>query len=341
MSPSAPPTLPLPMQLMQLITGHWVAASLFVAAKLGLADQLLTGPRSADELALATGAHGPSVYRLMRALAGLGVFEELPEKRFGLNLLGELMTTDHPASMRSMALFQGSQPHWKAWGNFLHSVKTGESAFAQVHGRQFFDYTQTDPEFSEAFNGAMTGITASAIEAVLEAYDFSGIKKLADVGGGHGYLLSRILTHYPQMHGIVADLPHVVAGAVEPLAAAGLADRCETKGVNFFETVPLADAYISKHIIHDWDDEHCLKILSNMRGAVQEGGRVLLVEAVIDPHQKGSPAVMIDLEMLNSTHGGRERTRQEFAELFAKSGWRLERVIETRSIFCVIEARPA
>lgn len=332
--------VPPAMQLMQYITGHWVTAAMYSAARLGLADQLADGPKSSDELAATVHAHGPSVYRLMRALASLGVFVETQPRCFALTELGQFMRSDHPQSMRSVALFQGAPPHWHGWGAFLHSVRTGEPAFEHVHGKGFFDYCQGDAEFAEAFNGAMTAMSASAAEAVVAAYDFSGIETLVDVGGGHGYLLSAILQANPNLKGIVYDLPHVVEGAKGPLAAAGLADRCQTVSGSFFELVPAADGYIAKNIIHDWDDEHATTILKHMRSSMTGQGRVLLVEAVISDETPDSAAVFLDLEMLHATHGGRERTEGEFADLFRATGFELQRVVPTQSLLSVLEATP-
>lgn len=329
------------MRLMSYITGHWVAAAVYAAARLGLADQLRDGPRSSDAVAAAVGGDASAVYRLMRALATLGVFRETSSRTFALTDVGQLLRADHPESMRSMALFQGAPPHWRGWGNFLHSVRTGESAFAAVHGQGFFDYCQTDPEFSAAFNGAMTGMSAMAAQAVVKAYDFSGVNRLVDVGGGHGYLLTRILQATPGLRGCVFDLPHVVAGARDVIAAAGVQDRCETAGGSFFESVPPADAYISKHIIHDWDDEHSINILRTMRASLAPGGRVLLVEMVLTGENRHALGTLIDLEMLHATHGGRERTTEEYAALFAAAGLRLQRIVTTESLFSVLEARPS
>ena len=325
-------------RLMQFITGHWVAAAVYASAKLGLADELRDGPKSSEQLAQAVGAHGPSVYRLLRALNNLGVFRESQPGCFELTEVGELLRSDHPRSMRPMALFQGAEPHWHGWGAFLHSVKTGQPAFDHVHGIGFFEYCQTDSEFSEAFNGAMTAMSAAASDAVIEAYNFSGIRRLVDLGGGHGYLLSSILQRYPEMTGTLMDLPHVVKGAKAPIEAAGLADRCELVGGDFFESLPAGDTYIAKNIIHDWDDELAARILRNVRAAMQNKGRVLLVEAVVTPDNRGSMAVLIDLEMLHATDGGRERTESEFADLFAAAGFELERIVPTESLFSIVEA---
>ncbi len=337
---SAPESSPPPAaQLMEMIIGHWVTAAIYAAARLKLADALASGPRTSDELAAEVGAHPKATYRLLRALASLGIFEERWDREFALTELGHLLRTDHPQSMRDVALFQGAPPHWQGWGNFLHSVQTGDSAFAHVHGKGFFDYCQTDAEFSAAFNGAMTGMSAANAEAVSQAYDFAGIRHLADVGGGHGLLLTRILQDHSHLRGTVVDLPHVVTGAAPIIAAAGLRDRCGTHAADFFkDPLPSADAYIAKHIIHDWDDEHSIRILQNMRDNLEPGGRVLLVEAVITPGNERSMAKLMDLEMLHATHGGRERTREEFAELFAAAGLQLKQVVKTPSLSCIIEA---
>ncbi len=335
----APSDKPAAAQLLEKITGHWVTAAIYAAAKLRFADFLVQGPRTSDELAKLANSHPDATYRLLRALAGLGIFEERPGKQFALNEQGELLTTDHPRSVRDVALFQGAPPHWQGWGNLLHSVQTGESAFEYTHGKRFFDYCQGDPDFAAAFNGAMTCFATSSAEAVIESYDFSGIRHLVDVGGGHGALLIRILREYPGLRGTVFDLPSVIEGTREAIAAAGLADRCGVHSGSFFEDpLPPADAYIAQHIIHDWDDEHARRILQAMRQGLEPSGRVLLVEDMIEPDTPGPGAKLIDLEMLHATLGGRERTQEEFAALFASAGLKLTRVVETKSNSRVIEA---
>ncbi len=329
------------LRLMPLITGHWVAAAVYAAARLKLADHLKGGPRTAEDLALACGAHGPSVNRVMRALTRVGLFEEVGAERYALTELSDLLRADHPESMRPMVLFQGAPPHWQGWGNFLYAVQTGQPAFENVHGKPFFDYLGDDPEFAEHFNQAMTAMSAIAADAVADAYDFSGIRRLVDVGGGHGHLLSRILERFPKVRGTLFDLPNVVEGAKPALRKAGLLERCDVAGGSFFESVPAGDAYIAKNIIHDWDDDHARTILKNMRTAMDGRGKVLLVELVIVPKDKELNAVMIDLEMLHATHGGRERTEDEFARLFESAGLKLNRLIPTKSPFRVLEAVPS
>ncbi|MFO1023374.1 MAG: methyltransferase [Planctomycetales bacterium] len=341
MNQPAPHAPPPHAQLMQFITGHWVTAALHSAARLDLADHLHAGPQNCADLARATDCHEDSLYRLLRALSSLGIFEETAPRTFKNTDVGECLRKDHPRSLRGMILFQGAAPHWHGWGSLLHSVRTGQSAFEHVHQQGFFDYCQAHPEFGNVFNDAMTGMATSTAEAVLQGYDFSGISKLIDVGGGHGYLISRILQKYPQLQGGLFDLPEVVKAAPALLKHAGVADRCAITGGSFFEAVPPADAYISSHIIHDWDDEHSIRILKTMRSSLAPNGRVLLVELVISDERDEDFGVWLDLEMLHATHGGRERTTAEYAELFAAAGLRLNRVVTTPSPTCVLEALPA
>lgn len=331
--------VPPAAKLMDMICGHWIVAAIYSAAKLSLADRLAAGPRTSDDLAAEAGTHPDATYRVLRALAAVGIFEERPDRVFALNELGDLLRADHPQSVRDVALFQGAQPHWKGWGNFLYSVQTGKSAFEHVHGKPFFDYCQGDAEFAAAFNGAMTCFSVTGAEAVVKAYDFSGIRHLVDVGGGHGALLIRILQANPGLRGTVFDLPSVVEGAVPAIEAAGLSDRCGTSGGSFFEDpLPKADAYIAQHIIHDWDDEHSRKILQAMRQGLEPGGRVLIVDTMIEADDPSPGPKLIDLEMLHATKGGRERSREEFAALFESAGLQLKRVVPTESMSRVIEA---
>ncbi|MEK6233229.1 MAG: acetylserotonin O-methyltransferase [Planctomycetales bacterium] len=335
-TPDGPPPA---ARLMQMIVGHWVTAAIYAATKLKLFDQLHPDAKDSDAVAEESGANPSAVFRLLRALASVGVVEEKEPRRFALTELGDLLREDHPQSMRGMALFQGAPPHWRGWGEFLHSVQTGESAFEHVHGKGFFDYCETDEEFSAHFNDAMTAMSAGAAASVLDAYDFTGIKRLVDVGGGHGFLIASILQRFPDLQGVVFDLPHVIQGTPSRLEAAGVQDRCETIGGSFLEEVPSGDAYVLKHIIHDWDDEHSRTILTNIRGALDGDGKVLLIEAVIPPGNDPSLAKLVDLEMLHATHGGRERPEEEFAALFDSAGLVLSRVVPTQSQFSVVEAK--
>jgi hypothetical protein len=333
------PKLPPQQVLTQLIFGRTVTQMLGTVAELKIADQLKDGPRSSDELAKVSGAHAPSLYRLLRALSMLGVFEEHEGHRFSLTPVGELLRSDLPASMRGMVLFQATPWHAQAWFELSHSVRTGESAFPKAHGEQVFDWFPKQPEAARVFNDAMTAFSSSVSQAVVAAYDFSRFKTIADIGGGHGALLCAVLAQTPGSTGVVFDLPQVVAGAPATIEKAGLASRCQTVGGDFFAEVPKGcDAYLLKSIIHDWSDEKAAKILRNCAAGLNPNGRVILVEAPVPPPGTPSFAKLIDLEMLVMTDGGRERTEAEYRALFAEAGLKLEKILPTPRPLAVIEA---
>lgn len=326
--------------LAQLIFGKCVAMAISVAAKLRIADKLAAGPKSAADLARETETHAPSLYRLLRALASVGVFAEDSDRRFRLTPMAEYLRTGVPGSMRGVADYFGSDWTWRPWGQLLHSVRTGETAFDHVFGEPCFDYLAKHPEESAVFNEGMTGFSSTVAPAVAEAYDFSKFGTVVDVGGGHGALLTTILKAFPTVRGVVYDAPHVVEGAKGPIRAAGLADRCRTEGGDFFQAVPAGgDAYLMKHIIHDWPDDRATTILKNCRKAVNPGGKLLLVEIVIKPGNEPDLGKVLDLEML-VLPSGRERTEAEYARLFAGAGWKLTRVVPTKSAMQVIEGEP-
>jgi hypothetical protein len=242
--------------------------------------------------------------------------------------------------MRPFVLFFPDPLHFRCYSNLMHSVKTGETTGKVTLGQELFDYLKGHPEDSATFNAAMVNLTQMFIPAILEAYDFSGMHTLVDVGGGHGSVLASILQKYPNMKGILADLDHVVQGAKPYLKSMGVADRCRTAAIDFFKSVPDGgDAYIMKNIIHDWDDERSLTILKNIRAALKNTGKLLLLEMVIGPG--GHPlGYLADIEML-ALPGGRERSEQEYRDLFARAGFRLTRIVPTQSPQSVIEGVPA
>ncbi|HEX8745884.1 MAG TPA: methyltransferase [Pyrinomonadaceae bacterium] len=326
------------MKMVGIISGFWVSRVVYIAAKLGLADQLKDTAKTAEELAEATNTHAPSLYRVLRALAGAGVVAEDEEKRFALTPLGETLRSDVPFSLRALATSELGEVHYPSWGGLLHTVKTGERAFDHVFGTDCWDYFAKHPENAQIFNQSMTELTRVVEPAVTRAYDFSGFSKIVDVGGGHAGLLTSILKRSPQSKGVILDAPQVVTGAKERIEAEGLAERCEAVGGNFFESVPEGgDAYIMKHIIHDWDDKEAIAILKNCRKAINEGGKVILIESVIPAGNEPSLAKFGDLVMM-LIPGGRERTAEEFRALFEAAGFRLERILPTESPMCVIEA---
>jgi hypothetical protein len=265
--------------LWRMTTAYQVSQAIHVAATLGIADLLEPGPKRADELAEATGTHESALYRILRALASVGVFTEETDGRSGLTPLAEHLRTDAPGSLRSWAMFMGRPYVFASWGHLMHSAKTGEPAFPEVYGTTAWEYRAAHPEESAIFNAAMTGLSGAEAEAVVRSYDFSAINVLVDVGGGEGALLAAILAANPNLRGILFDQPHVVADAGPLLEQAGVADRCEVVGGSFFEAVPEgADAYLLKSIVHDWDDASAIEILRKCRAAMAEPQAVVAAE---------------------------------------------------------------
>lgn len=336
---TATATAPIPpeMYLTQLSFGALLSQALFVAAKLGVADLLAEQPLSLFELGAATKTNERALYRVLRSLAGAGVFQEISPKIFAMTPNAEPLRSGVPNSIRNIAIFMGEEWHWRVWGNMAQSMESGKPVWEKVHGSEVFEYFEGNPEQHEIFNRAMTDMSASSAPAVVEAYDFTGIGKLADIAGGHGLLLAKILKANPTVNGILFDMASVIQGAGTLLRTEGVANRVETVAGDFFESVPVADAYLLKHIIHDWDDERAIEILRNIRAAMNLGGRVLLVEVIIpegnDPHL----SKILDLEMLVSP-GGVERTAEEYRQLLSESGLRLTRIIPTRSAYSIVEA---
>lgn len=330
-----PPELSLTDQLRAMASGAWVTQMIHVAAELGVADQLTDGERDCAELAAACGADADSLFRLLRGLASLGLFQESAPRRFGLTPLAELLRDDHPQSLRQFARMLGDE-HYLSWNDLLHSVRTGENAFRHGHGLSVFEWYQQNPRRAEIFDGAMTDFSRDETEAMLVAFDFSGITHLVDVGGGRGELLKRVLQANGQLRGTLFDQPQVVAGAaIQPQ----LAERMHVQGGDFFTEAPSgADAYLLKHILHDWDDEACRTILGHIRTAMAPDARVLIVEQVIPAGNAPFPGKLLDLNMLVMSEGGRERTAEEYTQLLASAGLRLIRIVPTASPVSVVEA---
>jgi hypothetical protein len=325
----------------QLLFGKQMSYCLSGVARLGVADRMGATPMPVEEIALKCGAHAPSLYRVMRMLAGMGVFKETPGKRFALTPAGELLKSDAPGTMRYFAMMFGDEWTTRAYEHFTDCLRTGQDGVSKAYGKHVFDLLSERPEQLATFQAAMTSSSTLAGRAVADAYDFSGIERLADVGGGHGRLLASILRRYPRLNGVLFDLPEVV-GSVPEDQFAGCEGRIQIESGSFFERVPEGcDAYIMKHIVHDWSDERCRTILKLMREKLPKNGRVLVCEMVVTGDPGPSPAKMLDIEMLVMTVGGKERTEGEFAELFAASGLRLNRIVPTERPICVIEAIPA
>lgn len=328
-----------PQELMnRFITGYWNTQAVYVAAKLGLADLLADGPRSSDDLAQATNTHAPSLYRLLRALASLGIFADDGSGHFALTPLAECLRSDVPGSQRALAIMSGEE-HYKAWGELLYSVQTGKIAFDKLYGMPVFDFLSKNLEQAKVFDAAMVGVHGRETAAMTDAYDFSGIGVLADIGGGNGSLLTTVLKKYPAMRGILYDLPGVTERAKASLQAVGLADRCTVIGGNFFESIPAgADAYLMRHIIHDWDDQKATTILRNVHQALDQSGRLLVIEGVIPPGNDFSFGKLLDLTML-TIPGGKERTEEEYRMLYEAGGFQLARIVPTNAEVSVIEGK--
>jgi hypothetical protein len=332
--PAAPPPS---MMIMQMAMGALMTQALGVAAKLGVADILADGHKNIAEIAADSGTHEQSLYRILRCLASANIFTETEDRTFRNTELSDLLRSNVQGSLKSAAVFMAEPWHFDAWANLMHSAKTGETSWDVTFGKSFFDWIQDKPEAAAIFNGAMTDMSMTGARSVVEAYDFSGITVLADIAGGHGYLLSQILKANPGLQGILFDLDSVIAGALPMLLQQGVADRVVTVSGDFFQAVPTADAYIMKHIIHDWDDERAVKILQSINRAMTGDGKVILVEMVVPPGNDPHPSKVLDLEML-TLPGGLERTADEYAKLFERAGFRLNRILPTKSHFSIIEA---
>ncbi len=324
--------------MLDLLAGKWVSEAISVAAELGIADLLATGPEASDDLAKACGAHADSLYRLLRALASVGVFAEDEAGRFANTPLSETLRSGLPGSMRSMAMMFGSRPAWDAWGELRTSIRTGESAFKAVNGAYAFDYMKGDPEFGRIFGEAMTAFSAQELVAIHDAFDFSGVPTIVDVAGGHGAFLGSVLEKNPHQRGILFDQPEVIELARNAIADSPVAARCSLVAGDFFTEVPAGDGYVLKHILHDWNDDLATKILDTIQRAAKPGAKLFVIDALVEPGNEPGFAKLLDLEMLVFYEGGRERTRTAIEKLFSASGFRLLRVVPTHSLMHVIEA---
>lgn len=325
-------------ELRDLIMGYMLPRALHAVVRLGVPDLLAAGPRDCDAVAQQLGVHAPTLYRLMRALAGAGVFVEDTPRRFRNSPLSELLRTDVPGSLRGWALMFGHEVTWTSWGAIDHCLRSGEPAFEHVYGAEGFEYFARHPDVAALFDQAMADMAAIAGQAVAETYDFSAVRHLVDVGGGTGTTLCALLHANPHLRGTLFELPHVTLAARARIAAEGLADRCDVATGSFFESaVAGADAYYMQRVLHDWDDEACLRILRCCHEAGRTGARVLVCESVIPPGDEPFYGKITDLNMLVMTRRGRERTLDEYRGLFDAAGFRLTRVVATGAPYSVVE----
>jgi hypothetical protein len=324
--------------MMELIMGGWTAQAITVAADLGVADALAKGPRSPAELAAAVNADADVLARLLRALAGRGIFRQRRDGRYELTALASTLCSDADVSMAAYALWVGSAQHREHWSHLAEGVRTGRAVLPELRSKAAFEWLAGEPELAEIFNRAMTCLSRLSIAPVVAAYDFSPYPTIVDVGGGHGRLLAAILAATPDARGVLFDQPQVVAGAPTLLREYHVEDRVLIAEGSFFERVPEnGDAYVLKHVIHDWADDDAVHILSNVRTAADVGKRVLLVELVIPRHGREFLGNWMDLQM-HIFAAARERTAAEYSQLLNRAGFRMTRVVETASPFSIVEA---
>ncbi|MBS1530800.1 MAG: methyltransferase [Bacteroidetes bacterium] len=329
--------LPPPVQMLNMITGFWTASCIYNAARLNIADLLEDGPKSVERLAKETGTHAPSLYRLLRALAGAGVFTQNEKGEFANTTLSLTLLEDVPGSMKAMAKAQLGD-HYKAWGNLKYSLKTGDIAFDHAEGMTIWEYYEKHPDDGLNFMKAMTGLTGAVIAEVVPAYDFSQFKTIVDIGGGNGAFLMAVLNAAPHARGIVFDQEYVVKETQKELIMKDFAARCNVEAGSFFNHVPAgADAYLMKLVLHDWNDMQAMTILTSCSNAMRKDSKLLIVEALIPEGNTPHPGKFMDINMMAMT-GGKERTEKEFCELFAYAGLKLSRVIHTHSpVFSILE----
>ncbi|MEO5923095.1 MAG: methyltransferase [Bryobacteraceae bacterium] len=337
MSENAPPPF---AQTLQLVLGGWISSAVCTLARLGVPDHMDNTPRSAAEIAPKVGAKPDLLYRLMRATSAVGVLSETDDQRFVQTPTSAALRSDAVPCVRNVALFNGDEWHVRGWGLLDETIRTGERPTEKIYGMPLFEYLVSHPKEGKAFHDGMTDLSTIDSPAVAQAYDFSGIGSLTDVGGGHGLLISTILQHNAGMKGTLYDQPSVIAGAAGGPTESVKA-RITLTGGDMFASVPQgSDAYMMKYIIHDWPDDLCLKILKACRAGVNPGGKLLVVDMVVPGPNLMHMGKIADLEMMLFP-SGKERTETEFRELFAEAGWKLTRVIPTASHVSIIEGVPA
>jgi len=326
-------------QLLQIATGCFASAAVYVAAKLAIADLLADGPKTASELAAATGTDEHSLYRTLRAIASIGIFAESEGRTFANTAMSDSLRTDHPNSTRDLVVWMLEEPHWRVYGHLMYSVQTGKPAWDEVHGEPVFESLfGKHRDLGTIFNRAMTSYSFQTIPAILAAYDFSGAGMIADIAGGVGHLLGAVLQKYPDAKGVLFEIPPVLEQASPMLASYGVTDRVEMIMGDFTQSIPVrADIYMLKHIIHDWYDDKNEKILRNIRDVMGDDAKVLIIDAVVPPPGEPHFSKFLDLEML-MLPGGMERTAEEFESLLTRSGFKMTRIIPTPSPIAIVEA---
>ncbi|MFE9258746.1 methyltransferase [Streptomyces sp. NPDC006879] len=332
---------PPPFALLELAQGSMTTQAIYVAAELRIADALVDGPLSAQEIAQRVDAHPESVYRLLRLLASQSIFSEGKDGRFRQTPMSKALVADSPGSMRDIALLMGHPIHWEDWAHLVDSVRTGEASLPKLRGMGAFEFIDSNPEYGSVFTSGMGNMSDTETLPIVAGYDFSGYRQIVDVCGGRGALLAEVLKHSPNARGVLFDARAEENGAKDVLAEAGVSDRTSIEVGGLFDPVPEGgDAYILKHVVHDWPEDQALQILKNVRKAIPAHGRILLVEFVVPSEGNGRhPAKLVDLWLMLLV-GGKERTSEQYSSLLASAGFQLERVVQTAAPVSVIEARP-
>lgn len=327
-------------KVMSIILGKMSATAVSALARLGVADHLESGPKTAEELAALVNARPDLLRRLMRTTEGLGILARTADGKWTQTPMSDVLRTNSSTSLRYLASLISDEWHAHAAALLDDTIRTGQPAVEKACGMPVFEYFRLNPRAGENFDRAMTGFSAMESSAIAEAHDFSGIQSLTDVGGGQGLFLTTILRRYPRLQGTLYERPQVIQGLDGKLNP-NVADRMRLVEGNMFESIPPgADAYIMKRITHDWSNELCGKILRGCRAGIREGGKLLVVDAVVPAGSDFSPAKVMDLTMMMFSDGGKERTEDEFRTLFEASGWKLNRISPTASLLSVLEGLP-
>jgi SAM-dependent methyltransferase len=333
-------SVPPYVAVLEMMLAQWNAAAISAVAKLGIADQLVSGPKTTQELASLLNLHEDSLYRVLRALAGVGIFHEGENRTFSQTPLSDVLRTNAKQSLRYAATMMIDDWQYRGVQGICTTIENGRPAVANVLGAGLFEYLRAHPEEAFNFNRGMTDLSSGEAPAVVATYDFSGFERIVDVAGGAGGLLAEILASTQKLRGTLFDQPSVIQQAKSDALLAPFSDRCELVGGDFFEAVPAgADAYIMKHIIHDWDDERAAKILANCRRAMKPGGKLLVVDRVIGPPNAPDPKKFFDVAMMLMP-GGRERSEPEWKALYAAAGFRVTRILPTPVPHSIIEGVP-
>ena len=316
----------------------WLLPCMKVAAELNIANLIKTEPKTVEQLAIETDTNRESLFRLIRALASRNIFKLKKDGLVYNTPMSKALTDDH-GSLRFMIMQHLGTLNWTVFSQLSHSIKTGEDAFSKVYGKKIYDYLAEKPKEADLFDRSMTNLSEISIEPILSAYNFSKFNTLADIGGGAGLLLSSILFKHKKLKGILFDLPSVVLQAKSIILKYGVVDRIAIKTGTFFDPLPAAaDGYLLKNVIHNWSDEECIRILSNISAVLPDHGKILILEMIVQEDNKPSFAKLIDIQMMVFMHSGKERTKKEFQQLLSRSGLRINRIVPTISPLSIIEA---